>query len=663
MIAPASRKLGKYEILQKLGRGGMADVYLAYDTALSYQVALKLIEHAPDTDTRDFIDAERRGSILQAHLAAVNEHVARIYESGDVDGFFYVAMEYVDGQDLSDLLRRGRVEVEFAVDVARAVAQTLDSAHNLQVAIDGKEFHGIVHGDIKPKNIRINSRGEVRVLDFGIAKALSLSRRLTRNEFGSVPYGSPERLEYGEVNVLSDLWSLAVMLYEMITGTQPYQADTTEHLERIIRSRVPPPAPPDPCPEPLRRILMKAMAPDPEVRYQTAKEIDDDLAAFRNGGTVRAVEEDLEATRRTVRRESDDDTRRTVADDETRRTGAEPATTRAQLHYGQWPPARTRRQLPAWARRGMLGLVLIFAVWAGWALVSDMILYKRGQRLARQIDAGQVTDPTETWSRWTEVANGNPMSVWLAKPRKAVSQRLAAAATRIIDSYREGDIVSESGWKNARDELAHAISLQSDNTLMGKLRLTEGHLARIAGGAHKSTVEYNQAVDKFNQAQKLLPGSPDPQLGLARVYVYGLKDFDKADEALQRAQQLGYNWGKREKAQLADGHKDRAEKLFWDSRNVRGLPQEKDEILRAKSDYERALGLYKEIIPWGNASANAASVERDLESVNSRLQQIDQDEHGPLVNLPRSIPDRVKTVLEDIWKLRNLGQKDKDHQP
>jgi len=222
MIAPASRKIGKYEILRKLGRGGMADVYLAQDTAGKSAVALKLIEHAADADTHDAIEAERRGAVLQAHLAAVDPRVVSIYDSGDADGYFYVAMEYIDGQDLAELLRRGPLQVEYSVDVARAVAQTLDNAHNLQVAIDGKDFHGIVHGDIKPKNIRIDGKGEVRVLDFGIAKALSLSRKLTRNEFGSVPYGSPERLEAGEVNVLSDLWSLAVMLYEMLTGLQPW---------------------------------------------------------------------------------------------------------------------------------------------------------------------------------------------------------------------------------------------------------------------------------------------------------------------------------------------------------------------------------------------------------------------------------------------------------
>ena len=273
-------------------------------------VALKLIEHSADPDTRDSIEAERRGAELQAHLAAVDPHVVRIYDAGDVDGFFYVAMEYIDGQDLAELMRRGPLAPEFAADVAIAVAQTLENAHHLQVTIDGKNFHGIVHGDIKPKNIRIDSRGQVRVLDFGIAKALSLSRRLTRNEFGSVPYASPERLDSGDVNVHSDLWSLAVMLYEMVTGLQPYHAETTERLERMIRSRIPPPPAPDPCPEPLRRILMKAMSPDPELRYQSA-------ARFRRRPAPRFAPaarcappmEDLDATRRTSRRAMADETR------------------------------------------------------------------------------------------------------------------------------------------------------------------------------------------------------------------------------------------------------------------------------------------------------------------------------------------------------------------
>jgi serine/threonine protein kinase len=196
--------------------------------------------------------------------------VVRIFETCDLDDYFYVAMEYVEGEDLAELILRGPIEPMRAVEIAIEVCETLELAHNFQATIEGKLYRGIVHGDIKPRNIRIDPEGRVRVLDFGIAKALSLSRRLTRNEFGSVPYASPERLDNGEVDRMSDLWSVAVVLYEMVTGMQPYQAATTERLEKMVRSRIPPPPAPEPCPEPLRRILVKAMAPDPERRYATA---------------------------------------------------------------------------------------------------------------------------------------------------------------------------------------------------------------------------------------------------------------------------------------------------------------------------------------------------------------------------------------------------------
>src|ERR1035438_2641356 len=123
MIAPADRHIGKYEIRQKLGRGGMADGYLAQDTELGCQVALKIIERAPDADTRDSIEAERRGAVLQARLAEIDPRVVKVYDAGDLSHYFYVAMEYIDGQDLAELMRHGRLEVEFSTDVTHQLSQ------------------------------------------------------------------------------------------------------------------------------------------------------------------------------------------------------------------------------------------------------------------------------------------------------------------------------------------------------------------------------------------------------------------------------------------------------------------------------------------------------------------------------------------------------------
>ena len=639
MIVPASRNLGKYEIRQKLGRGGMADVYLAQDTELGAEVALKLIEHAPDQDTRDFIEAERRGAELQAHLAAVDPRVARVYDAGDLDGFFFVAMEYVEGQDLSELMRRGPLAVEFAADVAIAVAQTLENAHNLQVAIDGKDFQGIVHGDIKPKNIRIDPRGEVRVLDFGIAKALSLSRRLTRNEFGSVPYASPERLDSGDVDASSDLWSLGVMLYEMATGLQPYQGGSTELLERKIRSGIAPPPAPDPCPEPLRRVLMKALSPDPAVRYRTAREFSADLAAFRRGEPVLAAAEDLDATRRTARRtEPDDATRRTVKTnggpgDETRPTGGgvrfggRPAPPAAE-----WPHVhrvKPRRSLAGSVVRGIGLLFLATIVYITWSLVSDYRLYQRGQELQRQVDTEQITDLNTLWSKWTELSRGRASSWLLRGPRKAVKQKLVDAADRVIVSYRNDVKQSREGdWSRARGWLSHALEMEPDKEIRGKLRLCEGHLERIDGTTHEDVNRLNAAAQDFLEAQKLLPNAPDPELGLARLYVYGFKDIDKARDALEEARKRGYEPGNRDKAQLADGYRERADRLWWDSRNVRGLPQEKDQISRAEQDYQSALDLYQSIAPYGSSILQIVRIQFDLASVRERLQQLDQNPGG-----------------------------------
>ena len=622
MIAPASRKIGKYEIVHKLGRGGMADVYLAVDTAFGHQVALKLIEHAPDPDTRDSIEAERRGAQLQAHLAAIDPRVVRVYDAGDADGYFFVAMEYIDGQDLAELMRRGPLAAGFAMEVAEGVARTLENAHGLQVAIDGKDFCGVEHGDNKPKNIRIDARGEVRVLDFGIAKALSLSRRLTRNEFGSVPYASPERLETGEVDHSSDLWSLAVMLYEMLAGAQPYTATGTEQLERRIRARTPAAPLAETTPEPIRRILAQALAPDPTARYQSAAAFAADLAAFREGREVTAqipAAADPDATRRTTPRAGDG------ADEATRRTAraASQATTRtapaAAVSAGRRRPSPLNLTV-----RIATGLIAASLLYGGWVLFSDYRMYQRGQQLSRAVESEQLTDLDKIWSRWTELSAPNPSSFLLHGPRKVVKQRLLAAADHVIDTYRTSEQpVYEKDWERARTMAARALEVDPDDAARGRLRIAEGQIARINGTSHRNPAELQLAVEKFNEAQRLLPRSPDPELGLARVYVYGLKDLDKAYDALGEAQKRGYAIGNREKSQLADGYRDRADRLANDSKSIKGLPAEKDQLQRAADDYNHAMDLYRQVAPWGNANASILRVRDSLDLVNFRMMQIE----------------------------------------
>jgi tetratricopeptide (TPR) repeat protein len=266
-------------------------------------------------------------------------------------------------------------------------------------------------------------------------------------------------------------------------------------------------------------------------------------------------------------------------------------------------------------------------------MISGYLLYGRGQEFQRQVQTEQLTDLGQIWDKWTELSDGHSSSWLLRGPRKVVKQKFAEAAGRVIASYRnDTQPLYEGDWRRARTWLSHALAADPDDATRGELRLCDGHLARINGTAHQNAAELNEAVQDFNEAQNLMPRLPDPQLGLARVYVYGLKDIDKAYEALKQAGNRGYKLGNRDKAQLADGYRDRADRLWWDSRNVRGLPQEKDQIARAAQDYQTALGLYQSVAPYGNANVQIGRVRNDLDSVNFRLRELSLFDLGGLLH-------------------------------
>jgi eukaryotic-like serine/threonine-protein kinase len=267
--------IGHYRIKQKLGSGGMGEVYLAEDLKLRRSVALKVLP--PDVAS----DPQRRLRFLQeAHAASVLNHpnVSTIYEVGETDETIFIAMEYIEGKTLTQVRESRTCEIDEVIDIAMQASDALDEAHS----------RGIVHRDVKSANIMLTARGHVKVLDFGLAKLsgeADVHDEDTRIKtspgliVGTPYYMSPEQVLGRPLDHRSDLFSLGVVLYELITGKLPFAgATTTETIQKITNAQ------PDPiarfnysAPPELERIVRKLLEKDPSRRYQSAQELFVDL--------------------------------------------------------------------------------------------------------------------------------------------------------------------------------------------------------------------------------------------------------------------------------------------------------------------------------------------------------------------------------------------------
>ena len=272
----------RYVIKRKLGSGGMAIVYLAEDQELGRPVALKLLDdrHASD---EQFVERFRREAQSAAGLNHPN--IVSIFDRGHAAGTYYIAMEYLDGRTLKELLvRNGPTPVPIAIDYARQILGALAFAHR----------NGIVHRDIKPHNIIVGSDGRLKVTDFGIARSGASQMTEAGSIVGTAQYLSPEQARGAPVDPRSDLYSLGIVLYEMLTGSVPFTGDTPVEIAMKHLSQVPEPPSalrPD-VPHDLDAVVMRSLAKAPEQRYDSAEEMDADLARVARGVSVSRETED-----------------------------------------------------------------------------------------------------------------------------------------------------------------------------------------------------------------------------------------------------------------------------------------------------------------------------------------------------------------------------------
>jgi serine/threonine protein kinase len=629
------QKFQRFEIVRKLPAGGMGRVYEAIDANNGRRVALKLIDRGTDPDSVAIVAAERLGVELQEQLCALDPRVTTVYEFGETPEFLYIVMEYVDGKDLSELAAEDRLGYPFSARIAQDVLEVLAHAHNFRAVIDGREYRGIVHGDIKPRNIRLTSVGQTRVLDFGIAKALSMTRSFTQNMFGSVQYSSPERLKTGEVTISSDLWAVGVVLYELIARKPYFQAETSPKLERMIRGYSELKPVPEETPQPLRQILSRALSPDPDFRYQTATEFAADLRAYRNDQPLVSML-DSEATRRTSRSAVDGDTdatvRTTIAAVETEDTATmriaggaatPPPVTPAPPKLASSTPASKPASKPpkSGVRWGRIFLLVFLGVclFAAYLFVHEWLVWRDARGLAHDLESERVQKLDTAWDQYQELARRSNLGMSIWGVQSAMHDRLMSDADRVINEYRSNDAptVTEAEWLRARQAAARALELMPrDKTIRGKLRVIDGHIARIRGTARRDGKMLQDARERFTEAADLMPKSPDPWLGLERLYVYSLRDVDKAEDSVKEAEKRGQEIGKKETALLADGYRDRAERTFKEALTAQSQVEQKRYLDLARKDFDHARQLYESIIPWGGAAANLRKAYDGLDRID-----------------------------------------------
>jgi serine/threonine protein kinase len=622
---------GPYRVVRVLAARNQSRIELVENThASSRHEVLKRILIVPNNiENSELIDAEGQGAELQHKAHLRNPHIIDVYDKGRLDEYFFVSMEYVEGINLEEYMkfRAGPLTPKEAASIADELCSQVATLHQFTLTVDGKS-QAFLHNDIKPSNVQISKgKNEIRLIDFGAAKSVTYSKNFTRNDFASVAYCSPERLLKGLSDTHTDLWSIAVVLYEMVAGRLPFQASTHQQLEKIISSGAPISPLAESCPAPLRAIIFRALSTRIEDRYLTA-------AAF--GKALREFCSDSSGAENPTRRIFD--SRRNPPPPAGNKDSGEAVTFTTRPHSSKiqdpaqegssvlnavWGAIKKVRAIRVFqAFLVLLALYLAAAAWSArgkvhafcaWLEKQDFSILSISDINARTLELRGLRSDNTFGS----------LFVFFSELRSAVKPRLMEVAERPINSYRtdQHHTVRPGDWQQARACLNFANEIDaSDKLARAELDLVEGHLAI-------RNRKYQDARVKFNAASVLTPNSPDPWLGLAFVDAYGEHNLQALIHDQGQAEQNHYSPVQREAAQRGDvskflGHKALQMSVDW-RRN-----KSKDEELRflreADADYVQAEKEYQGCRGAFNTEQEIRDIHRQRDVIQKRLSELDE---------------------------------------
>ncbi len=360
----------RYRAIEKIGSGGMADVYKAMDEVLGRTVAVKVM-HAHFADDPTFVQRFRHEAQAAGNLSHPN--IVNIYDWGQQDDTYYIVMEYIRGISIKELVtQRGPVDPLKAADYAAQVCAGLSVAHG----------YGIIHRDIKSHNLVLMADGTVKVMDFGIARAVNSTMTQTGSVLGTAQYVSPEQAQGRELTPGTDLYSLGIVLYEMTTGRLPFEGDTpvSVALKHVNEAAIPPRQVNPSIPPAVEAVILRAMEKDPARRYTSAEQMRGDLLRAAEGRAVAAMPRV-------------DDTTVMPA---VQATGRQPETRRTEVPQ--------RRSTNVWIWVGVAALLIVLGIGVAWALgliggsVNVPDVTKMTEAEARTVieDAGLVVGNVDT---------------------------------------------------------------------------------------------------------------------------------------------------------------------------------------------------------------------------------------------------------------------------